>query len=90
MDAPPLRWGILGTGWIADRFVTALHESTRQVEQAVGSRSAEGARRAADACGATACTLPLNYHVYLRHVQLATQKITISLLHRQPISRVEI
>src|SRR6478609_3562279 len=53
MDAPPLRWGVLGTGWIADRFVTALHESTRQVVQAVGSRSAEGARRAADAFGAT-------------------------------------
>ena len=53
MDAPPLRWGVLGTGWIADRFVTALHQSTRQVVQAVGSRSAEGARRAADAFGAT-------------------------------------
>ena len=53
MDAPALRWGILGTGWVADRFVTALHESTRQVVQAVGSRSAAGARRAADAFGAT-------------------------------------
>jgi len=53
MDAPPLRWGVLGNGWIADKFVTALHESTRQVVQAVGSRSAEGARRAADAFGAT-------------------------------------
>ena len=51
-DAPRLRWGILGTGWIADKFVTALHQSTRQVVQAVGSRSAEGARRAADAFGA--------------------------------------
>ena len=53
MDAPPLRWGILGTGWIADKFVTALHESTRQVVQAVGSRSRGGARAAADAFGAT-------------------------------------
>ena len=52
MDAPPLRWGVLGTGWIADRFTTALHESTRQRVQAVGSRTAEGARRAADAFGA--------------------------------------
>ena len=51
-DAPRLRWGILGTGWIADKFVTSLRESTRQVVQAVGSRSAEGARRAADAFGA--------------------------------------
>ena len=53
LDAPPLRWGVLGTGWIADKFVTALHESTRQVVQAVGSRSADGARRAADAFGAS-------------------------------------
>src|SRR6478736_10404183 len=52
MDAPPLRWGVLGTGWIAEKFVTALHQSTRQVVQAVGSRSADGARRAADAFGA--------------------------------------
>ena len=52
LDAPPLRWGVLGTGWIADRFTTALHESTRQRVQAVGSRTAEGARRAADAFGA--------------------------------------
>ncbi|MFL6165996.1 MAG: Gfo/Idh/MocA family protein [Ornithinibacter sp.] len=48
-----MRWGILGTGWIADRFVTALHQSTRQVVQGVGSRTEAGARRAADAFGAT-------------------------------------
>jgi predicted dehydrogenase len=53
LDAPPLRWGVLGTGWIADKFTTALHDSTRQVVQAVGSRSDEGARRAASALGAT-------------------------------------
>jgi len=52
LDAPPLRWGILGTGWIADKFTTALHDSTRQVVQAVGSRTPEGARRAAAAFGA--------------------------------------
>ena len=52
LDAPPLRWGVLGTGWIADKFVTALHDSTRQVVKAVGSRSEEGARRAADRLGA--------------------------------------
>ena len=52
LDAPPLRWGILGTGWIANKFVTALHESTRQVVQAVGSRTEESARRAAAAFGA--------------------------------------
>ena len=53
MDAPPLRWGLLGTGWIADKFATALRTSTRQVVQAVGSRSADGARRAAETLGAT-------------------------------------
>ena len=41
MDAPPLRWGILGTGWIAERFVEALHAHTRQRVVVVGSRSAE-------------------------------------------------
>ncbi len=52
-EAPPLRWGVLGTGWVAEKFVTALHDSTRQVVQAVGSRSEEGARRAAAVFGAT-------------------------------------
>ena len=51
MAAPPLRWGILGTGWIADQFVAALRESTRQVVAAVGSRSAESAERAARSYG---------------------------------------
>ncbi len=46
-DAPPLRWGILGTGWIADTFVASLRRHTRQVVHAVGSRTPESARRAA-------------------------------------------
>ncbi|NHA67739.1 Gfo/Idh/MocA family protein, partial [Phycicoccus flavus] len=46
-DAPSLRWGILGTGWIARNFVTSLHGHTRQRVQAVGSRSLESATRAA-------------------------------------------
>lgn len=41
MDAPVLRWGILGTGWIADKFTQALLSGTRQQVTAVGSRSAE-------------------------------------------------
>lgn len=49
--APALRWGILGTGWIADRFVAALQAHTGQVVAAVGSRSAEGAVRFAAAHG---------------------------------------
>lgn len=38
-DAPPLRWGILGTGWIAAQFVDALRRHTRQEVVACGSRS---------------------------------------------------
>lgn len=41
MTAPPLRWGILGTGWIAERFVEAMHRHTQQRLVAVGSRSQE-------------------------------------------------
>ena len=44
MDAPPLRWGILGTGWIARRFVGTMRRNTRQDVYAVGSRSLESAR----------------------------------------------
>lgn len=44
-DVPVLRWGILGTGWIADKFVSALRASTQQRVVAVGSRSREGAAR---------------------------------------------
>lgn len=51
-DAPPLRWGVLGTGWIADRFVGSLRRHTRQVVGAVGSRSQASADRAAAAFGA--------------------------------------
>lgn len=39
MSAPPLRWGTLGTGWIAEKFFDALHRHTRQRLVAVGSRS---------------------------------------------------
>ncbi len=47
LDAPALRWGILGTGWIADQFVRSLGQHTRQVVGAVGSRTREAADRAA-------------------------------------------
>lgn len=39
MEAPPLRWGILGSGWIADKFVESVKAHTRQDIAAVGSRS---------------------------------------------------
>ncbi|WP_235509585.1 Gfo/Idh/MocA family protein [Terrabacter sp. Soil811] len=38
-SVPSLRWGILGTGWIASRFVSSLRASTTQQVVAVGSRS---------------------------------------------------
>jgi hypothetical protein len=52
MAAPPLRWGVLGTGWIAQRFSAALHRHTRQRVVAVGSRSVISAREFADRIGA--------------------------------------
>ncbi len=47
-QAPPLRWGILGTGWIASQFTQALREHTTQRVAAVGSRSTESAAAFAD------------------------------------------
>jgi predicted dehydrogenase len=38
-DAPTLRWGVLGPGWIAERFVESLVRHTKQKVVAVGSRS---------------------------------------------------
>lgn len=49
MDAPPLRWGVLGTGWIAQRFSDAMVRHTRQQVYAVASRSPETAARFAAA-----------------------------------------
>jgi predicted dehydrogenase len=46
-SAPPLRWGIVGPGFIADLFATALAHDTRQTVAAVGSRRLQ---RAADFC----------------------------------------
>lgn len=50
--APPLRWGVLGTGWIAQRFVASLQRHTRQRIHAIGSRDADRAQVFASACGA--------------------------------------
>jgi predicted dehydrogenase len=52
MVAPPLRWGVLGTGWIAERFTAALHRDTLQRVVAVGSRSVTSATEFADRIGA--------------------------------------
>ena len=51
MAAPTLRWGILGTGWIAERFTGALRRSTRQQVVAVGSRSMASAKDFAEQVG---------------------------------------
>lgn len=40
LDAPPLRWGILGSGWIAAQFIRSVRAHTRQQIAAIGSRSA--------------------------------------------------
>jgi predicted dehydrogenase len=51
LDVPALRWGVLGTGWIAERFVRALRTSTTQQVVAVGSRTQASAERFAGAAG---------------------------------------
>lgn len=43
-DAPSLRWGVIGTGWIAERFVAALRTLTTQQVLGVGSRTPSSAR----------------------------------------------
>ena len=50
-QVPVLRWGILGPGWIADRFVPSLQENTRQEVVAVGGRSGEKTRAFAERWG---------------------------------------
>jgi predicted dehydrogenase len=44
MNHQPIRWGILGTGSIANRFATALGRSTTGALVAVGSRTIEAAQ----------------------------------------------
>jgi predicted dehydrogenase len=43
MEAPALRWGVLGSGWIAEQFIASVRAHTRQDIAAVGSRSPEKA-----------------------------------------------
>ncbi len=38
MAAPPLRWGVIGPGWIAERFIGSVRRHTRQQVLAVASR----------------------------------------------------
>ncbi len=53
-SAPGLRWGIIGTGWIAERFVTALQTSTTQQVVAVASRGLDRAAGFAERLGVDA------------------------------------
>jgi predicted dehydrogenase len=46
--APTLRWGVLGTGWIAERFTASLQRHSSQRVVAAGSRSAGTAKEFAD------------------------------------------
>ncbi|MEO5781341.1 Gfo/Idh/MocA family protein [Arthrobacter sp. PAMC25284] len=50
-DAPALRWGIMGPGWIADRFTESVQAHSTQVIAAVGSRSMERSVAFADRHG---------------------------------------
>jgi predicted dehydrogenase len=51
MEGSPLRWGILGTGGIADTFVSDLRLTDSGLVSAVGSRSQGSADRFADEFG---------------------------------------
>src|ERR1700722_95799 len=51
MERSPLRWGILGTGGIAQTFASDLRLTESGVVSAVGSRSQDSADRFADAFG---------------------------------------
>lgn len=44
-DAPILRWGILGTGWIAREFIQSVKAHSNQIIAAVGSRSQQTANQ---------------------------------------------
>ena len=51
MATSPVRWGVLGTGGIADTFASDLRLTDSGVVSAVGSRTRESADRFADAFG---------------------------------------
>lgn len=54
MDAPVLRWGIMGPGWIAERFTESVQAHSRQVIAAVGSRSLARSKAFAERFGVPA------------------------------------
>jgi predicted dehydrogenase len=50
-EAPVLRWGIMGPGWIAERFIESVRAHTRQDIVAVGSRDKKRAEEFASRIG---------------------------------------
>jgi predicted dehydrogenase len=50
-EAPVIRWGILGSGWIAERFIESVRAHTKQNIAAVGSRSKDRAKEFASRMG---------------------------------------
>jgi predicted dehydrogenase len=50
-DAPVLRWGVLGSGWIAERFIESARAHTKQEIVAVGSRTKDRAEEFASRMG---------------------------------------
>ena len=52
--APPLRWGILGPGWIAERLTESVQAHTSQSISAIGSRSLDRSEDFAGRHGITA------------------------------------
>lgn len=54
LAAPTLRWGVIGTGWIADRFVASLQQHSSQQVVGVGSRTQQSAQSFADRHGIAA------------------------------------
>ncbi len=42
--APPIRWGIIGVGWMADQFANAVNAHTESTVHAVSSRTLEKAQ----------------------------------------------
>jgi scyllo-inositol 2-dehydrogenase (NADP+) len=48
MDSKNIKWGFIGTGWIAQKFANALKETERAELYAIGSRSIESARMFAE------------------------------------------
>jgi predicted dehydrogenase len=44
-DAPPIRWGIIAPGWIAEQFTNAVHRHSKSRVVAVGSSSRDRAQQ---------------------------------------------